>query len=47
MRWRQDYVRRVGRRGEDPIVIPDLARIFAARGEPGEPAVVTPLRPQA
>ena len=47
MRWRQDYVRRVSRRGEDPIVIPDLARIFAARGEPGETAVVTPLRPQA
>jgi len=47
MRWRQDYVRRVGRRGEDPIVIPDLARIFAARGEPGEPSVVTPLRAPA
>jgi purine-binding chemotaxis protein CheW len=46
LRWRQDYVRRVGRRGEDPIVIPDLAKIFAARGEPGETAVVTPLRPQ-
>ena len=38
MRWRQDYVRRVGRRGEDPIVIPDLAQIFAARGAPGETA---------
>jgi purine-binding chemotaxis protein CheW len=47
MRWRQDFVRRVGRRGEDPILIPDLNRIFAVRGEPGEPAVVTPLRPQA
>lgn len=47
MRWRQDYVRRIGRRGDDPIVIPDLSKIFAARGEPGETAVVTPLRPHA
>ena len=47
MRWRQDYVRRVGRRGEAPIVIPDLSKIFAARGEPGETAVVAPLRPHA
>jgi purine-binding chemotaxis protein CheW len=51
MRWRQDYVRRVGRRDDDPVVIPDLARIFAARGEPGVTAQVTsqinPLRPHA
>ena len=44
MRWRQDYVRRIGRRGEDPIVIPDLARIFAAGGAPGESAA-PPIRP--
>jgi purine-binding chemotaxis protein CheW len=44
MRWRQDFVRRVGRRGEDPIIVPDLAKVFAARGDPKGSAVVTPLR---
>jgi purine-binding chemotaxis protein CheW len=34
LRWRQDYVHRVGRRGDEPIIIPDLACIFAHRGEP-------------
>jgi purine-binding chemotaxis protein CheW len=38
LRWRQDYVRRVGRRGDEPIIIPDLACIFAHRGEPRAPA---------
>lgn len=35
MRWRQDYVRCVGRRGGEPLIIPDLACIFAHRGDPG------------
>jgi purine-binding chemotaxis protein CheW len=43
MRWRQDYVRCVGRRGGDPLIIPDLACIFAHRGEPG--ASVTHIHP--
>jgi purine-binding chemotaxis protein CheW len=45
MRWRQDYVRRVARRGAEPLIVPDLDCIFAARGAAG--AVVTPLRPNA
>jgi len=47
MRWRQDYVRRIGRKGDDPIIIPDLARIFADRGEPGAPVSVTLPRADA
>lgn len=34
MRWRQDYVHRIARRAGEPIIIPDLACIFAERGEP-------------
>ncbi len=34
MRWRQDYVSRIARRAGEPIVLPDLARIFAERGSP-------------
>ena len=34
LRWRQDYIRRVGRSGDEPIIIPDLACIFANRGMP-------------
>jgi len=33
MRWREDFVRCVGRRGDDPIIIPDLPTVFAERGE--------------
>jgi purine-binding chemotaxis protein CheW len=33
MRWRQDFIRRLARRGGDLIVIPDLDQIFAARGQ--------------
>jgi purine-binding chemotaxis protein CheW len=34
MRWRHDYVRRIARFGEEPVILPDLACIFAERGEP-------------
>ena len=34
MRWRQDYVACIARRDGEPIIIPDLACVFAARGEP-------------
>lgn len=34
MRWRQDYVRALAKRGGDPVILPNLACIFAERGEP-------------
>ena len=43
MRWRQDYVSRIARRDGEPIILPDLACIFAARGEPR--AAVPTLQP--
>jgi purine-binding chemotaxis protein CheW len=33
MRWRQDYVRLVAQRGGEPVIIPDLDCVFAARGQ--------------
>jgi purine-binding chemotaxis protein CheW len=45
LRWRQDFVRRVARRGDEPLIVPDLDCIFAARGA-ADP-VVTPLRPNS
>lgn len=33
LQWRADFVRLLARRGGDVIVIPDLAQIFAARGQ--------------
>lgn len=39
--WRQDFVRRLARRGGDLIVIPDLDQIFAARGRSS--ASITPF----
>jgi purine-binding chemotaxis protein CheW len=47
MRWRQDFVRCVGRRGDDPIIVPDLNRVFAAAGDPNGGAVVAAVRPVA
>ncbi|CAN5537349.1 chemotaxis protein CheW [soil metagenome] len=41
MRWRQDFIRRLARRGGDLIVIPDLDQIFAARGRSS--ASITPI----
>ncbi len=32
LRWRQDFIQRLAKRGGDLIVIPSLAAIFAARG---------------
>ena len=37
MRWRQDYVSRIARRAGEPIILPDLACIFAHGGEPVAP----------
>jgi purine-binding chemotaxis protein CheW len=34
MRWRQDFVSRIARRAGEPIILPDLGRIFAERGQP-------------
>lgn len=32
MRWRTEYVRGIGKRGEDFVIIPDMGRIFGAEG---------------
>jgi purine-binding chemotaxis protein CheW len=32
MRWRADYVRGIGRRGDEFIIIPNIERIFASQG---------------
>ena len=34
MRWRHDYVSRLARGAGEPIILPDLACIFAERGDP-------------
>lgn len=41
LRWRQDFIRRLARRDGDLIILPDLDRIFAARGQAS--ANVTPI----
>lgn len=38
MRWRADFIRGIGRRGEDFIIIPDMARIFGVGATPDEVA---------
>jgi purine-binding chemotaxis protein CheW len=38
MRWRQDYVRRLAKIAGEPLIIPDLVTIFAARGATGATA---------
>jgi purine-binding chemotaxis protein CheW len=40
MRWRPDYIRVIGKRGNDFIVIPDIARILSS--SPVEPANENP-----
>lgn len=40
MRWRPDYIRFIGKRGNDFIVIPDIARILSSN--PVEPANENP-----
>lgn len=32
MRWRPDFIRYLAKRGDDIIILPDLAAVFAARG---------------
>jgi len=32
MRWRTEYVRGIGKRGEDFVIIPDMGRIFGTEG---------------
>lgn len=39
MRWRPEFIRCIGKRGSDFIVVPDIGRIFALEG--GELAVTT------
>jgi purine-binding chemotaxis protein CheW len=39
MRWRPEFIRCIGKRGSDFIVVPDISRIFAL--ESGELAVAT------
>ena len=41
LRWRSDFIRRLVRRGEDLIVLPDLDQIFTTRG--GARGAVVPL----
>lgn len=43
MRWRQDFVRRLGKIAGEPLIIPDLAAIFAARGATAAPPASTSL----
>jgi len=40
MRWRPDYIRFIGKRGSDFIVIPDMIRILSSN--PAEPANESP-----
>ncbi|MFN3512341.1 MAG: chemotaxis protein CheW [Phenylobacterium sp.] len=37
MRWRADFVRGVGKRGDDFIIVPNLGRIFATQTGAGAP----------
>jgi len=37
MRWRADYVRGIGKRGDDFIIIPNMDRIFSTEGVDGRP----------
>jgi len=43
MRWRQDYVSRIARRAGEPIILPDLPRIFEERGAPAAASVPQPV----
>ena len=36
MRWRQEFVRGIGKRGDDFIIIPDMGRIFGENGGAGQ-----------
>ncbi len=43
LRWRQDFIHCLAKRDDDIIVMPDLAAIFAARGQAKASASVTTL----
>jgi len=43
LRWRQDFVHCLAKRDDDIIVVPDLATIFAARGQPKAGASISQL----
>jgi len=43
LHWRQDFIHCLAKRDDDIIVMPDLAAIFAARGQPTVGATVIPL----
>jgi purine-binding chemotaxis protein CheW len=43
LRWRQDFVHCLAKRDDEIIVVPDLAAIFAARGQPRAGATITQL----
>jgi purine-binding chemotaxis protein CheW len=38
MRWRTDYVRGIGKRGNDFVIVPDMGRIFGEEGGKGAPS---------
>jgi purine-binding chemotaxis protein CheW len=42
LRWPADFIEALVRRGDDLIVLPDLARVFAVRGQAGAPVVAFP-----
>jgi len=46
LRWRQDFVHCLAKRDEDIIVVPDLAAIFAARGQASAGASISQLSTQ-
>jgi purine-binding chemotaxis protein CheW len=41
LRWRQDFIHCLAKRDDDIIVVPNLAAIFAARGQPRAGAAVS------
>jgi purine-binding chemotaxis protein CheW len=43
LRWRQDFIHCLAKRDDDIIVMPDLAAIFAARGQTKPSASITAL----
>ncbi|SOC24358.1 hypothetical protein SAMN05877831_1572, partial [Rhodobacter maris] len=43
MRWPAEFVRGIGKHGEDFIIIPDMGRIFGSKGD-RDPAFATDER---
>lgn len=44
LRWRAEFIRAIGKRGDEFIIIPDLARIFSATPAAGAPQGGEPTR---